>query len=177
MTTQRYRLLNAILILALFAGSAWAYPHLPERIPVHFGFSGQPDAWAGRSIASWFLLPAITAALALMMHAMAAAGASSPHLWNLPEKRRFLALPRTEQAPIIARMQRFIALIAVVATLLLGAIQAGIYRASTGNSQGLPAWVLGWIFASVLVIGIAAYRLNSEVGSMVREAHGRAIAQ
>jgi hypothetical protein len=174
MTTQRYRLLNAILILVLFAGSAWAYPHLPERIPVHFGFSGQPDRWESRSITSWFLLPAITAVLALLMHGITLFSVSNPELWNLPDKRRFLALPRAEQAPIIARMQRFIALVAVVATLLLGAIQAGIYRAATGDSQGLPAWVLGWIVASLLVIGIAAYRLNREVGQMVRDADARA---
>jgi uncharacterized membrane protein len=176
MSTQRYRLLNAILIVLLFAGSAWAYPRLPERIPIHFGFSGQPDAWAGRSIASWFLLPAITAVLALMMHAMAASGASNPHLWNLPDKPLFLRLPRPEQAPIIARMQRFLAMLAVVVTLLLSAIQAGIYRTSTGASQGLPAWVTGWIAASLLVIGIAAYRLNGELGRMVRDAHERAVA-
>ncbi|HST58559.1 MAG TPA: DUF1648 domain-containing protein [Longimicrobium sp.] len=176
MTTQRYRLLNAILVLALFAASAWAYPRLPERIPIHFGFSGQPDAWAGRSIASWFLLPAITAALALMMHAISMYGASNPHLWNLPDKRRFLALPRAEQAPILARMQRFIAMIAVVLTLLLGSIQAGIYHTSSTRSQALPAWTLGWIVASLLVIGIAAYRLNGTLGQMVREAHARAVA-
>ncbi len=176
MTTRSYRLLNAILVLALFAGSAWAYPRLPERIPIHFGFSGQPDAWAGRSIASWFLLPAVTAGLALMMHAISMFGASNPHLWNLPEKRLFLALPRGEQGPIMARMQRFIAVISIVLTLLLGAIQIGIYRTSTGGSDGLPVWVLGWILASLLVLGSAAYRLNGELGQMVREAHGRAVA-
>lgn len=176
MTTQRFRLLNAILVLALFAGSAWAYPRLPERIPMHFGVSGQADAWAGRSIASWFLLPAVTAALALMMYALSAAGASNPHLWNLPDKRLFLALSRAEQAPIIARMQRFIAMISIVVTLLLGAIQAGIYRTSTAATNTLPVWTLGWIFASLLVIGIAAYRLNRELEGMVREAHARATA-
>ena len=173
MTTRSYRLLNAILVLALFAGAAWAYPRLPERIPMHFDLSGQPDAWAGRSIASWFMLPAITAALALMMHAVSAFGASNPHLWNLPDKRLFLRLPRPEQAPIIARMQRFIAMISVVLTVLMGAIQAGIYRTSTGTTETLPVWTLGCTFASLLVIGVAAYRLNGEVGRMVREAHGR----
>lgn len=177
MTTHRYCLLNAILVLTLFAGSAWAYPRLPERIPVHFGISGQPDAWAGRSVASWFLLPAVTAALALMMHAVSTSGASSPHLWNLPDKRLFLRLPRAEQAPVIARMQRVIAMISIVLTALLSAIHAGIYHASTGGSETLPAWALGWIIASLLVIGIAAYRLNGEVGQMVREAYGRTAAE
>ena len=176
MTTRRYRLLNAVLVLALLAASVWAYPRLPERIPVHFGFSGEPDRWEARSVGSWFLLPAVTAALAVLMHAMSAWGASNPHLWNLPDKRRFLALPRAEQAPIIARMQRFIAMMGVVLTLLMSAIQAGIYRTSLGGSRGLPPWVLGWIFASLLAIGIMAYRLNTELGQRVRDAHARASA-
>jgi hypothetical protein len=176
MTTRSYRRLNAILVLALFAASVWAYPRLPEQIPVHFGFSGEPDRWEARSVVSWFLLPAVTAAMALLMHVMSVYGVSHPESWNLPDKRRFLALPRPAQAPIIARMQRFLAMLGVVVTMLLGAIQAGIYRSSMGESQGLPAWVTGWMAASLLAIGIAAYRLNGELGQMVRDAHAQATA-
>src|SRR5688572_30642422 len=103
MSTQRYRLLNAVLLLALFAGSAWAYPRLPERIPVHFGLTGEPDAWAVRSAGSWFMLPAIAAVLVLVMHALSVYGSAHPETWNLPDKRRFLALSPADQAPIIAR--------------------------------------------------------------------------
>lgn len=176
MSIQRYRLLNAILLAALVAGSAWAYPRLPSRIPMHFDLAGQPDRWEARSVTSWFLLPAIACGMALMLYAMSALGTRTPHLWNLPEKRRFLALHPRDQAPVIARMQRFIGLVGVMITALFGAIQAGIYHASLGDGGALPVWITASIVATVLGIGIAAARLNGEVGRMVREADARTAA-
>jgi uncharacterized membrane protein len=167
MSIRHYRLLNVLLLLALFAGSAWAYPRLPEHIPVHFGFSGQPDRWEARSIVSWFLLPAVAAVLALALYGMSVFGGRHPELWNVPDKRRFLALGPAEQAPIIAQQQRFMAFVGCLVTALFGVIQAGSYAASTGGA--LPAWAVAGIAGSVLVIGVAGVRENREVGRMVRE--------
>lgn len=176
MSTQRYRLLNAILIILLIAGSAWAYPRLPEEIPVHFSLTGEPDRWEARSPVSWFLLPAIGVVMALVMHAMSAYGAGRPEVWNLPEKRKFLALHPPDQAPIIARMQEFMARVGVAVTALFCVIQTGIYSASAGGEEWLPLWVTAGIGVMVLVIGVGAVRLNGVVGRMVREAHALAVA-
>ncbi|HLM67692.1 MAG TPA: DUF1648 domain-containing protein [Longimicrobium sp.] len=176
MSTRRYHLLNAILIILLVAGSVWAYPRLPERIPVHFSLSGEPDRWEARSPASWFLLPAIGIVMALVLHAMSVYGARRPEVWNLPEKQKFLALHPPDQAPIIARMQEFMARVGVAVTALFCVIQAGIYSASAGGEEWLPLWVTAGIAAMVLSIGIGAVRLNGAVGRMVRDAHARAVA-
>jgi uncharacterized membrane protein len=173
MSTRQYRLLNAILLLALFAGSAWAYPRLPERIPVHFGFSGQPDRWEARSVVSWFLLPAIAAVLALGLHALSVYGTRHPEIWNVPDKRRFQALPPAAQAPIIAHEQRFMGFVGCVVAALFCVIQAGSYAASNGGA--LPVWAVAAIAGSVLVIGVAGVRENREVGRMIREAEGPAL--
>lgn len=175
MSARHYRILNALLVLALLAGSAWAYPRLPGRIPIHFGLSGEPDRWAARSVISWYLLPAIAVATALGMHAISVYGTRWPEAWNLPEKRRFLALPRSAQAPIIERMQGFLAFTGLVVTALFSVLQAGIYTASTsgGRSAGLPVWASGGILAAVLLIGIGGVRLNGALGRMVRAASAR----
>jgi uncharacterized membrane protein len=47
----------AILLSVLIIIQFWAV--LPDRIPIHFGFSGQPDAW-GDKVMIW-LLPAVAA--------------------------------------------------------------------------------------------------------------------
>jgi len=47
----------AILLSVLIIVQFWAV--LPDRIPIHFGFSGQPDAW-GDKVMIW-LLPAVAA--------------------------------------------------------------------------------------------------------------------
>lgn len=170
MSTQRLRLLNAVLLLALFAGSAWAYPRLPARIPIHFGFSGQPDAWESRSFWSWFMLPIIAAALALGLQVVSAWSARHPELWNVPEKRRFLALDAAARAPIVAKLREFVAFVGVVATALLGVVQIAVYQAATGAATGLPVWSLASICAALLVMAVAGGRLNAAVGRMVRDA-------
>ncbi len=48
----------AALVAAAFAFSLLAYPHLPDRIPVHWGLNGQPNGYGGRFMGA-FLLPAI----------------------------------------------------------------------------------------------------------------------
>lgn len=50
----------------LSVAAAWvmalrAYPRLPPRFPIHFGFSGRPDSW-GRKQWVWFM-PAISTAM------------------------------------------------------------------------------------------------------------------
>ncbi len=166
---QRARLLNAVLLLALFAGSAWAYPRLPERVPIHFDLAGQPDAWQSRSV-GWFLLPAVALFLTGFLHGIAAVSARNPELWNVPDKRRFLALSPQARAPIMAQLRTFVAWVGVVLTAMMCVMQAAVFRAATGASQGLPGWSLAAIGASVVAIIAGGLRLNTTVGRMIREA-------
>jgi uncharacterized membrane protein len=45
-----------VLIIGINIALMW--PMLPDRVPTHFGASGIPDAWGGKT--SLFLLPVIT---------------------------------------------------------------------------------------------------------------------
>jgi uncharacterized membrane protein len=63
-------ILLAILIIVYF----WAV--LPDRIPIHFGFSGQPDAW-GDKMMIW-LLPTVAAIIFVTL----AAVSRYPHTFN-----------------------------------------------------------------------------------------------
>lgn len=45
-----------LIVAALFA--VFAYPRLPERVPVHWNLRGEPDGWSSRETAA-FLLPLI----------------------------------------------------------------------------------------------------------------------
>jgi uncharacterized membrane protein len=174
MTTRHYRLLNGILLLGLIAGSAWAYPRLPARIPTHFGLSGRPDAWAARSPGSWFLLPAVAAGTSLMLYAISRYAESHPETWNVPDKRRFLALDASARAPIAVRMQAFVAQVGAVITVLLSVLQAGSYQAATGQARGLPLWATAAIGAALLVMLAGAMRMNTSVQRMIADAERRA---
>ncbi|HLJ84380.1 MAG TPA: DUF1648 domain-containing protein [Candidatus Eremiobacteraceae bacterium] len=57
-------LVGSILEVIAFAAAAdairvtvMAYPTLPERVPIHFGLTGKPNAWGPRQFV--FLVPAI----------------------------------------------------------------------------------------------------------------------
>ena len=42
------RVVSIVLVVAAFAISAFAYPHLPPRVATHWGFSGQPNGFSNR---------------------------------------------------------------------------------------------------------------------------------
>jgi uncharacterized membrane protein len=64
----------AILLAVVIIVHFWAV--LPDRIPIHFGFSGQPDAW-GDKMMIW-LLPAV----ATIMFVVLTVVSRYPHTFN-----------------------------------------------------------------------------------------------
>lgn len=66
----------AILVSILLIVQFWAV--LPDRIPIHFGFSGLPDAW-GDKVMIW-LLPAVGAIVFVVL----AAVSRYPHTLKYP---------------------------------------------------------------------------------------------
>lgn len=173
MSTQTYRLLNLLLLGALFAGSMMVYPDIPQRFPIHFGASGQPDGWATRSPLSWLMVPLIAAGSVLLLEAASRISVRNPQLWNVPQKSRFLALTPNERAPIIHRLQRFMALVGVMTTGLMAVVQASIYHAATGRAPGLPAYFLPALVVYMAIVLGAALRMNRTVAALTRDAHDR----
>ena len=173
MNENRLRLLNLLLLAALWAASIVAWPRVPDRIPIHFDFAGNPDAWAPRTLLSWFMLPLITTGLSLGLQALARAGDQNPWLWNIPEKPRFVALPPDARAPITARLRGLVALMSVLATVLLALVQAEVYAAAT--SKGTMPWLIPGALGVMLVLIVAASVVTMrKVAADVRAAHRHA---
>ena len=70
---------------------------LPDRYPIHFNMRGEPDGWASGTF-EWFLLPLIATFTVLLILTIGRLARSSPQLWNVPEKKRFLALTPEQQS-------------------------------------------------------------------------------
>lgn len=157
----------ASLLLSLSVAGLWAlslalYPHLPERIPVHFGADGTPDRHAARTLATWLLLPVLASAIAGGIGAalprwiahLAATG--SPAL-NMPARRLFAALPPAARVRAVAPVLGALRFAAALVALLFGYIQVGSYRVAVGSWQRLPelpafaavAAILGVVLASI----------------------------
>ena len=61
----RYLLLSLLIVLASFAATAWFYPGLPERIPLHWNVHGEIDRYGTRD--SIFTLPLVMAGLLALL--------------------------------------------------------------------------------------------------------------
>jgi uncharacterized membrane protein len=142
--TGRDIALQGIALLGLvgqFAVTAWYWSRLPERIPTHFGFDGQPDRWGSR--ATILALPIASTAIVLVLSVLE----RFPHTYNY-------AWPITpENAPRQYALARgmLVALKAVLCWLFL-AILVGTCRAATGGG-GLSGWIptvgVGVVFALI----------------------------
>jgi|SRR5579864_1744813 len=127
-------------LTVLIAMTVAHYRAVPDRVPVHFGLLGQPDAWAGR----WALW------IAVAIGALAFAGMTA---LNLALANGTL-LGATSTAGVAAVLPTF--LIAEV-IWLTAALQWSIIRTAVGAAHGLGIEVIAAIAGiAATAIGIAA---------------------
>jgi uncharacterized membrane protein len=136
----------AIVVSVVIIVRFWAV--LPDRIPIHFGFSGRPDNW-GDKLAIW-ILPAVAA----IMFVVLAAVSRYPHTFNYP-------VPITGQN---ARRQYqlargfLVALKAEICWLFAFVVRQQIIVA-LGNAQTFSMeLVWGWIFLMLGTVGLYLLR-------------------
>lgn len=134
---------NLLLILGMMGFALWAWPHLPDRIPVHFGADGRPDGWADRSLTSWFALPSLAILLTLLMGAFRPLMRRYPRLVNLPDRRHLSELPEVARGPVLEMVSGFLALVQTEVLVIFGLLQIAIYRTAMGEeSRGIMFSVL-----------------------------------
>ena len=135
--------LNSLLLLGMVSFALWAWPRLPNRIPVHFGIDGQPDGWAERSLASWFLLPGIAILLTLLMGAFRLLFHRYPRLVNLPDRTRLTDLPEAARGPVLEMFSGFLAIVQTELLVIFFLIEIATFKSAMGEpSQGIMLTVL-----------------------------------
>jgi uncharacterized membrane protein len=116
-------------VLSLAAFAAYYYPRLPQTIPTHFNFKGEPDGWGGKGVL--IMLPAIGVILYTGLTVLA----QFPHIFNYPwaiteaNARRQYAISRQ--------------MMSVVKLDLVGKffyITGAMIRTATGIGHGLSPW-------------------------------------
>ena len=161
--------INAALVALHAAIAILVLPSVPERIPLHFGLSGQPDRWADGDPVTWLLLPMVSAFTAFVIWGSTRLALRQPHLWNVPDRDRFLRMTPQERAPVIDSLLRFLGWTALAVTALFAVLHVGVYRVAVGNATGLDG--VDWVILA-LVIGIlaAALVLNRRIRRRIRKA-------
>jgi len=64
--TWRVEALQLALIAAMFACAALAWPHVPDRIPIHWNLQGEVDGYGGRLV-GLLLVPLLTLGIYLLL--------------------------------------------------------------------------------------------------------------
>jgi len=121
-----------------------------------FGF-----AIASGSGAARFTLSGMAAGIITIFLVISALLRSRPHLFNFPEKDRFLRLPSEYQQPVIAEMRVMLEAASLSTVLTTFVIQLGIWRRSTGESQGLIAALPHFAFLLGPAILVLLLRVTS----------------
>jgi len=127
---------GALVTLLAYALRVW--PELPTTVPTHFGFSGAPDAWGGRS--GLLVLPVVATLLFVVLTVLERV----PHVYNYP-----VEVTATNAARLYALGRRLILSIKLILVAALGLIFFGAAQVALGKATALPGWLLPLILGSI----------------------------
>lgn len=163
-------LLQLLLLVLHIAAAALAFQNLPERFPIHFDLAGNADNWADRSLIMWFTLPIVNTVVALFLFGMSKVAIRTPEIWNLPQKKRFLALTPEQREPVVAIMLGFLAWIGVMTTIIFICVHALVYMTAVGWIAR-PTWpALLLVFGPIGVVLVMTIRLWKRVNEGIGQA-------
>ena len=127
-------ILSVFGLILTFIYVAIHYGQLPDTIPTHFGFSGEPDGWGGKGIL--WLFPCI----GLFLYAMMTVLIFFPQAYNTPTR------VTAENAFRLYRFMRVtMAGMKLVFIWLFGYIIYATIQTAYGNTPGVGGAFL-WIF-------------------------------
>lgn len=131
-------ILSVLGLLAMWAMVAYAFNVLPDTIPVHFDFKGDPDRYGGKT--SLILLPILTT----LLYAGLTVINRYPHIFNYPVKI-------TEENALrqYTHATRMIRLLKLIIILMFSIIVYFTYRTATGASEGIGMWFLPLLLVAV----------------------------
>ncbi len=175
MKARTLKRLHFLLVAAYFGGCVLAWPHLPERMPLHFDFLGRVTAWAPTSTAMWFLVPVLATAVVLFLYA----AASVPEAWQLSREdlRQFRALAPAAQARITESAHRSTALVLILLTLTLIGLQLGIYSTAVRGLNRMPWYAEVSILSPIVLVLFLSFRDRSKLRTEIQAAYATAEVQ
>lgn len=152
--------INLLAVVGMWAFSAWAWPRLPGRIPLHFGPDGTPDRWGPPTATNWFLLPTLVVALNLVLLAAGRWIRRDPSRINLPGGQRVDELPEAARTAVGDLMHTTLGVVQLMMNGVFILIQTTQYRVALGASG---ASAIGGVLLLTLMSGpvfLVAYFLR-----------------
>ena len=147
-----FECLSLLLVIFMFAMVSAHWSQFPERVPAHFGISGKPNGWHGKSFL--LILPCVAALVWLVM----TIAQRYQRLINIPftidrdspEVQSVLRSMMTAEKTTIA---------VLFAWLMQGMVRTALGRAE-GLGQGFLPLALVLIFAPLILYSVKLLRLR-----------------
>ncbi len=118
----------------VFSYGATHYQRLPEQVPIHFGGSGKPDAWAPRSFSSVMLLPVTTLFMGPFMALIAYLIANAQQAIRIGDGGASIVA----QERFRAVMSTFLSGVSLLVTGMLALLSHGAIQIGLGQADRLP---------------------------------------
>lgn len=139
------------------------WPTLPARIPLHFDGAGVPDRWGPASVANWFMLPFVATWLTVLAGGIAAFMPALVRTWpaivNVPQKKRWMALPPEARVRTAAPVRWLLAGVGLLMNGLFAWILWGTRWVAMDPDPTKPTRTLGglgplFVFVGAMLVGV-----------------------
>ncbi len=131
-------------IAAIWIAAFSLHSTLPEKIPLHFDFSGTPDRWGPSSFGNWFLIPIIATAIpALLVGIVPLTNVllnRCPSIVNVPRKEKLLMLGLDARARALVPLSTMMLSLSILILWMMLYIIIGTSRVALGTWATLPIW-------------------------------------
>src|SRR5689334_6994599 len=106
--------LIVVVNLATWGALVYLYPSLPSLLPTHFGFGGQPDAYAAKTWWTVFFPASIQTAETLLMAWMY----RHPQYSNIPSSMTLSLFPEPWRTRVLAVLRHMLVMVTVITNLI-----------------------------------------------------------
>jgi uncharacterized membrane protein len=145
-TERLFEVIGAVGLAAFLVYVVVVWPSLPVRVPIHFGFSGPPDGWAGKGALA--ILPAV----AVLSYVIVTISQRFPRAYNFP-------VPDTaaNSERLYALARHLMTSLKLVTTAIFGYVFWLCAAIARGYAQALPAWFFPAVVVVISSLMISTY--------------------
>jgi uncharacterized membrane protein len=141
--------------------SIYFYAQLPDEIPTHFNFAGEPDAWGGKGTIVGFVILYIfllfqSFGLNYFLFINQEDPRESLHFINLPFVKKE-KLTETQLFGMVKYTARMLAVMNWCVSILFAFILFGVIQTALGNQNGLDTGIMMMI---VLLVVVSIYYIR-----------------
>jgi uncharacterized membrane protein len=145
--------ISLLLVIFMFAMVAVHWSQFPDRVPAHYGISGKPNGWHGKSFL--LILPGIAAVVWIVI----TVSQRHPRLINIPFRI-------DRDSPEVQSVLRNMMIAEKTTTALMFAwLMRGMVRTALGRADGIGQWffplTLVLIFAPPIVYLVKLLHLRT----------------